>query len=91
MNKKQVRKKTSVSLDPEVIELLDDFAKVFDTTRSSAMNDLILMAKPQIVKVLREYEKFVSEVHKTMPVPQDQLDMFTGRIFRKIFEELDRG
>lgn len=85
MTKKQVKQKTSISLDKEVIELIDEFSRVFGTTRSSAINDLILMAKPQIGKLLNEYEKFVSEIDKTMPITQDQLDMFAGRVFRNIF------
>lgn len=87
MTESGLKRKLSISLDLEVVELLDDYAKTFGTTRSGALNSILLMARPSLLKVSDEYQRFINEVDKTMPISQDQLDLFSGRVFRRIFGE----
>lgn len=85
MTNKENKIKLSVSLDKEVVDLIDDFAKTFSMTRSSALNELMVMSMPQLYKIINEFNGFVSGIDKDIPLSQDQLDMFAGRVFRGLF------
>jgi len=87
MTDKSNKRKITVTLDDDVVSMLDDFATIFGESRSGALNSVLLMAQPNLIKVSEEYKKFVSEIDKTVPVTDDQIDMFAGRTFRRIFGE----
>lgn len=87
MEAKNNKRKITVTLDSELVDMLDDFATIFGESRSGALNSVLLLAQPNLVKVSDEYKKFMSEIDKAVPVTQDQLDLFAGRTFRRIFGE----
>jgi len=87
MTEKSNKRKITVTLDSDVVSMLDDFATIFGETRSGALNGVLLLAQPNLIKVAEEYKRFVSEIDKAVPVTEDQLDLFAGRTFRRIFGE----
>jgi len=77
--------RTSFSLDYEVVSVLDDFSKVIGMNKSRALNDIILMVEPQLRVVIEEFKTFLEKIDKAMPITEDQLDLFMGRLQRNLF------
>lgn len=81
-----MKKRLTVSVDSEVIEVLDQYADMLDVSRSSIVNDMLVDSLPTIKKVLIEFRAFLERTKGEMS--EEDLFRLKGQMLGHIVDKL---
>jgi len=79
--------KKTVALDPRVVEVLDSYADIIGSSRSSIINDILLEALPTFEKVILEFRLFLNKTKEDLT--EEDLLKLKSNLLTHLQENID--
>lgn len=79
--------RTTITLDAETMDVLDEYADVLGLSRSSVINGMIEESIPTLKKVVSEFKAFLESTNGNLN--QKDLDKLKSRIFLHLARQIN--